>query len=82
MASFLRLDDREIRQMTNIYNPDCILCMDPTVARGPTPLRIRAILTQPALQSAERRGNMFSAQFSAALNRRQTAASGQARPDV
>jgi len=34
VASYLRLDDREIRQMTNIYNPDCILCIDPTVARA------------------------------------------------
>ena len=34
VASFLRLDDREIRQMTNIYNPDCILCIDPTVGRA------------------------------------------------
>ena len=25
VASYVRLDDREIRQMTNIYNPDCIL---------------------------------------------------------
>jgi len=34
VASYLRLDEREIRQMTNIYNPDCILCIDPTVARA------------------------------------------------
>ena len=34
VASYLRLDDREIRQMTNIYFPDCILCIDPTVARA------------------------------------------------
>lgn len=34
VASFLRMDDREIRQMTNIYTPDCILCIDPTVARA------------------------------------------------
>jgi phenylglyoxylate dehydrogenase gamma subunit len=34
VASFLRVDDRPIRQMTNIYRPDCILCLDPTVARA------------------------------------------------
>ena len=33
VASFLRVDDKPIRQMTNIYRPDCILCIDPTVAR-------------------------------------------------
>ncbi len=34
VASYVRLDSREIRQMTNIYHPDCILCIDPTVARA------------------------------------------------
>jgi pyruvate ferredoxin oxidoreductase gamma subunit/phenylglyoxylate dehydrogenase gamma subunit len=34
VASFLRVDDRPIRQMTNIYRPDCILCIDPTVSRA------------------------------------------------
>jgi pyruvate ferredoxin oxidoreductase gamma subunit/phenylglyoxylate dehydrogenase gamma subunit len=34
VASFLRMDEREIRQMTNIYTPDCVLCIDPTVARA------------------------------------------------
>ncbi|MBA3904404.1 MAG: ketoisovalerate oxidoreductase [Rhodocyclaceae bacterium] len=34
VASFLRTDSREIRQMTNIYRPDCILCIDPTVSRS------------------------------------------------
>jgi len=34
VASFLRVDDQPIRQMTNIYRPDCILCIDPTVARA------------------------------------------------
>ena len=34
VASFLRVDDKPIRQMTNIYRPDCILCIDPTVARA------------------------------------------------
>lgn len=36
-------------------------------------------LTQPALQSAERRRNMFSTQCSAALNQLQTVAIGQTR---
>jgi len=34
VASYLRFDSREIRQMTNIYHPDCVLCIDPTVARA------------------------------------------------
>jgi pyruvate ferredoxin oxidoreductase gamma subunit/phenylglyoxylate dehydrogenase gamma subunit len=34
VASFVRVDDRPIRQMTNIYRPDCILCIDPTVGRA------------------------------------------------
>ncbi|HJW57800.1 MAG TPA: 2-oxoacid:acceptor oxidoreductase family protein [Burkholderiaceae bacterium] len=34
VASYLRFDDRPIRQMTNIYNPDCVLCIDPTVGRS------------------------------------------------
>ena len=34
VASFLRVDDAPIRQMTNIYRPDFILCIDPTVGRA------------------------------------------------
>ena len=34
VASYLRFDSSEIRQMTNIYHPDCVLCIDPTVARA------------------------------------------------
>ena len=34
VTSFLRFDEREIRQMTNIYRPDCVVCIDPTVARA------------------------------------------------
>lgn len=34
VTSYLRFDDREIRQMTNIYHPNCILCIDPTVGRA------------------------------------------------
>ena len=34
VASFLRMDTCEIRQMTNIYRPDCVLCIDPTVGRA------------------------------------------------
>lgn len=33
VASFLRFDEREIRQTTNIYHPDWIVCMDPTLFR-------------------------------------------------
>lgn len=34
VAAFLRVSDREIRSLTNIYNPDCIVCIDPTVSRA------------------------------------------------
>src|SRR5690606_2720688 len=34
VVSFLRCSDREIRQLTNIYTPDCIICVDPTLARS------------------------------------------------
>ena len=56
VASFLRLDDREIRQMTNIYNPDCILCIDPTVARAVNifdGLRENAVLVQTTARPLE-----------------------------
>lgn len=33
VASFLRCDDREIRRFNNIYTPNCIICIDPTVSR-------------------------------------------------
>ena len=33
VAAYLRMDTREIRRMTNIYHPDCIICIDPTVPR-------------------------------------------------
>jgi phenylglyoxylate dehydrogenase gamma subunit len=56
VASFLRLDDREIRQMTNIYNPDCILCIDPTVARAVNifeGVRDNAVLVQTSAKPLE-----------------------------
>lgn len=34
VVSFLRMSDREIRQLTNIYHPNCIVCVDPTVSRS------------------------------------------------
>jgi phenylglyoxylate dehydrogenase gamma subunit len=34
VSSFLRFSDKEIRQVTNIYNPDCIVCIDPTLPRS------------------------------------------------
>ncbi len=34
VAAYLRMDTREIRRMTNIYHPDCIICIDPTVPRS------------------------------------------------
>lgn len=32
VAAYLRIDAREIRRMTNIYHPDCIICIDPTLS--------------------------------------------------
>ncbi len=34
VAAFLRFDDAPIRRMTNIYEPDCVICIDPTVPRA------------------------------------------------
>ena len=34
VAAFLRFDDKPIRQVTNIYHPDCVICLDPTLARA------------------------------------------------
>jgi len=34
VVTFLRVDDREIRRMTNITDPDCVVCIDPTIARS------------------------------------------------
>ncbi len=33
VAAFLRFSDAPIRAMTNVYHPDCVVCIDPTVAR-------------------------------------------------
>lgn len=32
VTAYLRYDDKPIRQITNIYTPDCIVCLDPTLA--------------------------------------------------
>ena len=34
VSAFLRFDDKEIRQTTNIYSPDCVICIDPTLPRS------------------------------------------------
>ncbi len=34
VVSFLRCSDRPIRQLTNIYTPDCLICVDPTLTRS------------------------------------------------
>jgi pyruvate ferredoxin oxidoreductase gamma subunit/phenylglyoxylate dehydrogenase gamma subunit len=34
VAAFLRFAEHPIRQVTNIYNPDCIVCLDPTLPRA------------------------------------------------
>jgi pyruvate ferredoxin oxidoreductase gamma subunit/phenylglyoxylate dehydrogenase gamma subunit len=34
VEAYLRFDDRPIRQVTNIYHPNCIICLDPTLGRA------------------------------------------------
>lgn len=34
VAAFLRFSTAPIRAMTNVYHPDCVVCIDPTVARA------------------------------------------------
>lgn len=34
VAAFLRTDAKEIRRLTNITHPDCVICIDPTVANS------------------------------------------------
>ena len=34
VESYLRFDDQPIRKITNIYHPDCIVCLDPTLPRA------------------------------------------------
>ena len=34
VAAFLRFDTEPIRAMTNVYHPDCVICIDPTVPRA------------------------------------------------
>ena len=33
VVSFIRASEQPIRQLTNIYAPDCIVCVDPALAR-------------------------------------------------
>jgi phenylglyoxylate dehydrogenase gamma subunit len=34
VESYMRFDDKPIRKITNIYHPDCIVCLDPTLPRA------------------------------------------------
>jgi pyruvate ferredoxin oxidoreductase gamma subunit/phenylglyoxylate dehydrogenase gamma subunit len=34
VEAYLRFDDQPFRQITNIYHPDCIMCLDPTLGKG------------------------------------------------
>lgn len=34
VAAYVRCDSKPLRAMTNIYHPDCVICIDPTVARA------------------------------------------------
>lgn len=31
VEAYLRFDDHKIRQFTNIYRPDCVICLDPSL---------------------------------------------------
>jgi pyruvate ferredoxin oxidoreductase gamma subunit/phenylglyoxylate dehydrogenase gamma subunit len=33
VAAFLKFSDQPIRAMTNVYHPDCIICIDPSVSQ-------------------------------------------------
>jgi pyruvate ferredoxin oxidoreductase gamma subunit/phenylglyoxylate dehydrogenase gamma subunit len=33
VAAFLKVSDQPIRAMTNVYRPDCVICIDPSVAQ-------------------------------------------------
>lgn len=34
VSSFVRFDTKPVRAMTNIYRPNCVLCIDPTIRRA------------------------------------------------
>lgn len=34
VEAFLRFDDKIIRRTTNIYDPNCVICLDPTLPRA------------------------------------------------
>jgi phenylglyoxylate dehydrogenase gamma subunit len=34
VTAFLRIDEHDIRMLTNIYDPDFVLCIDPTLANA------------------------------------------------
>jgi phenylglyoxylate dehydrogenase gamma subunit len=34
VEAYLRFDEKAIRQNTNIYYPDCVICLDPTLPRS------------------------------------------------
>jgi phenylglyoxylate dehydrogenase gamma subunit len=33
VAAFLKVSDKPIRAMTNVYHPDCVVCIDPSVSQ-------------------------------------------------
>jgi pyruvate ferredoxin oxidoreductase gamma subunit/phenylglyoxylate dehydrogenase gamma subunit len=56
VVSFLRFDDQEIRQTTNIYQPDWIVCIDPTLFKTVDifeGLRNGGVLVQATSKSVE-----------------------------
>jgi len=56
VVSFLRCSNREIRQLTNIYTPDCLICVDPTLAKSVdifSGLKVGGTLVQATHKSLE-----------------------------
>lgn len=57
VVCFLRFADRPIRAATNIYHPDCVICIDPTVPRAVdifAGIRDNATVVQATAKPAER----------------------------
>ncbi len=64
VSAFLRYDDHPIRKVTNIYHPDCIICLDPTLPRsvdifqGMNPEGVLLQATQKDIQALELPGTL------------------------
>ena len=57
VESYLRFDDKLIRQVTNIYYPNCVICLDPTLPKSVdifSSLQPGGILVQATKKSVEK----------------------------